>query len=134
MHSVAVCAFARRRGRFASCGSIPRSASAGPEHSRSRLARRRWPRRVSELSGVGWTEQRHYPTYPGDFEMRRTNARIPHRAALFGLLCAAGGLALLTAGCGKSADKGGRPTLKVAYLGLTCEAPIFVAQEKGFYE
>jgi NitT/TauT family transport system substrate-binding protein len=26
-----------------------------------------------------------------------------------------------------------RPKLKVAYLGLTCEAPIFVAQEKGFF-
>src|SRR5262249_1641213 len=24
--------------------------------------------------------------------------------------------------------------LKVAYLGLTCEAPIFVAKEKGFFE
>ncbi|WP_373650656.1 MULTISPECIES: ABC transporter substrate-binding protein [unclassified Schlesneria] len=27
----------------------------------------------------------------------------------------------------------GRTKLKVAYLGLTCEAPMFVAQEKGFY-
>jgi NitT/TauT family transport system substrate-binding protein len=26
------------------------------------------------------------------------------------------------------------PTLKVAYLGLTCEAPIFVAYEKGFFK
>ncbi len=30
---------------------------------------------------------------------------------------------------------GGEPIkLKVAYIGLTCEAPIFVAQEKGFYK
>jgi NitT/TauT family transport system substrate-binding protein len=64
--------------------------------------------------------------------MKKSNARSSHRAALCGLLCAAGGLALLMAGCGKSADSGEKPNLKVAYLGLTCEAPIFVAKEQGF--
>jgi NitT/TauT family transport system substrate-binding protein len=48
-------------------------------------------------------------------------------------LWAVGCVALLSAGCGKDADKG-RPRVKVAYLGLTCEAPLFVAAEKGFYE
>lgn len=28
----------------------------------------------------------------------------------------------------------GRTRLKVAYLGLTCEAPLFVTQAEGFYE
>jgi NitT/TauT family transport system substrate-binding protein len=49
-------------------------------------------------------------------------------------LLLAAGLALLPAGCGGGANNaGGGAKLKVAYLGLTCEAPIFVAQEKGFY-
>ncbi|MBP3956510.1 ABC transporter substrate-binding protein [Gemmata sp. G18] len=51
-------------------------------------------------------------------------------AALFGAV----GLALLPVGCGKSDSTGGDPgKIKVAYLGLTCEAPIFVAQEKGMF-
>jgi NitT/TauT family transport system substrate-binding protein len=33
-----------------------------------------------------------------------------------------------------AATANARPQLKVAYLGLTCEAPIFVAREKGFYQ
>ncbi len=41
----------------------------------------------------------------------------------------------VAAGCtGGSNAPGGPIKLKVAYLGLTCEAPIFVAQEKGFYK
>jgi NitT/TauT family transport system substrate-binding protein len=44
-------------------------------------------------------------------------------------------LALLPSGCSKGpVGPGERPKLKVAYLGLTCEAPIFVAHEIGFYE
>ncbi len=46
-------------------------------------------------------------------------------ATLLGASC----LALIPVGCGSSENK----KLKVAYLGLTCEAPIFVAKEKGFY-
>jgi NitT/TauT family transport system substrate-binding protein len=48
------------------------------------------------------------------------------------------GLAMLiAAGCTRETPApgaNGRIPLKVAYLGLTCEAPIFVAQEEGFYE
>jgi NitT/TauT family transport system substrate-binding protein len=55
-------------------------------------------------------------------------------------LLAAAGLALLPAGCGGgkkpdgTSEGGGPIKLKVAYLGLTCEAPIFVAHEKGMYQ
>jgi NitT/TauT family transport system substrate-binding protein len=50
-------------------------------------------------------------------------------------LAAAACFALLSTGCGsKQSASGGRTSLKVAYLGLTCEAPIFVAAEKGLYE
>jgi NitT/TauT family transport system substrate-binding protein len=46
-------------------------------------------------------------------------------------------VALLSLGCGapatKTVESEGPIKLKVAFLGLTCEAPIFVAQEKGFY-
>jgi NitT/TauT family transport system substrate-binding protein len=42
---------------------------------------------------------------------------------------------VLTIGCQKKQDRGEGPVpVKVAYLGLTCEAPLFVAQEKGFYK
>jgi len=44
-------------------------------------------------------------------------------------LLAAGCFASLSPGCGSGSNQ-----LKVAYLGLTCEAPIFVAQEKGFFK
>ena len=51
------------------------------------------------------------------------------------VLAAAACAALLSSGCGKKVDESGGPVrLKVAYLGLTCEAPIFVALEKGFYQ
>src|SRR5439155_26235626 len=33
-----------------------------------------------------------------------------------------------------TASPGEPAPVKVAYLGLTCEAPIFVAQEKGFFK
>ena len=33
----------------------------------------------------------------------------------------------------QTTDSGGRTKLKVAYLGLTCEAPIFAALEQGYY-
>ena len=56
------------------------------------------------------------------------------------LLLAAAGVALLPIGCGNSqkTDNPGGPegdpgTIKVAFLGLTCEAPIFVAHEKGMF-
>lgn len=53
-------------------------------------------------------------------------------------LLAATGLALLVAGCGgpsvAPSASGGPAKVKIAYLGLTCEAAMFVAQEKGFFE
>src|SRR5947209_67729 len=66
------------------------------------------------------------------------NMRIPClRAVLVTLsLLAAGGFALSPFGCkGSNAPGAGERTkLKVAYLGLTCEAPIFIANEKGFFQ
>src|SRR5260221_2870737 len=58
------------------------------------------------------------------------------------ILSAAASIALLFAGCNKaanapnsgSAGNAGPAKLKVAYLGLTCEALIFVAYEKGFFK
>ncbi len=65
-------------------------------------------------------------------------SRTPRRTPLFvaASLLAIGCAALLPAGCGSgsNAPAGGPIKLKVAYLGLTCEAPIFVAAEKGFYK
>jgi NitT/TauT family transport system substrate-binding protein len=48
-------------------------------------------------------------------------------------------LALLLVGCKKSSDtsssSGTGPTkIRVGYIGLTCEAPIFMALEKGFFK
>ena len=44
--------------------------------------------------------------------------------------------ALLLAGCRKNPDtSGGDPSkVRVGYIGLTCEAPIFTAMEKGFFK
>jgi sulfonate transport system substrate-binding protein len=52
------------------------------------------------------------------------------------LVVAAGCLALLPAGCGSNSNNAGpegRTKVTVVYLGLTCEPPIFVAYEKGFF-
>jgi NitT/TauT family transport system substrate-binding protein len=67
--------------------------------------------------------------------MTRTNTRPYRRALLVAVLLAGAGIALLPVGCGKSqkATDGDPGKIKVAYLGLTCEAPIFVAQEKGLF-
>ena len=45
--------------------------------------------------------------------------------------------ALLLAGCSKSpetASAGGPTKIRVGYIGITCEAPIFSAVEKGFFK
>ena len=47
------------------------------------------------------------------------------------LVVAAAGFALLAPGCTGNKENN---KLKVAYLGLTCEAPIFVADSKGFFK
>jgi NitT/TauT family transport system substrate-binding protein len=41
---------------------------------------------------------------------------------------------LILGGCGRGTTEGGPIKLKVAYLGLTCEGPIFSAYEKGFFK
>ncbi len=68
--------------------------------------------------------------------MASTHTCCPHQRTLFAaaVLLAAAGLGLFSAGCGKNQNSdGGAGKIKVAYLGLTCEAPIFVAQEKGMF-
>src|SRR4030081_1524899 len=43
--------------------------------------------------------------------------------------------ALLLTGCKRqSASAGGSNKIRVGYIGLTCEAPIFSAVEKGFFK
>ncbi len=44
--------------------------------------------------------------------------------------------ALLLAGCKKNSDNSsvGPAKVRVGYIGLTCEAPIFTAVEKGFFK
>jgi NitT/TauT family transport system substrate-binding protein len=41
---------------------------------------------------------------------------------------------LLVAGCGKKSTSGNPNKVRVGYIGLTCEAPIFTAVEKGFFK
>jgi NitT/TauT family transport system substrate-binding protein len=54
--------------------------------------------------------------------------------AVVALFLAMIGSAAMMAGCTKTdAPNPGSTKLKVAYIGLTCEAPIFVAHEKGYY-
>lgn len=63
--------------------------------------------------------------------------RSPHRLAI--LTIAAVTLTVVIGGCGRGSDpsstasSGGSEKVRIAYLGLTCEAPIFVAQEKGMF-
>src|SRR5262245_16856861 len=49
------------------------------------------------------------------------------------LLVSAGLSAVVLAGCSKSPDAGTNK-VRVGYIGLTCEAPIFTAVEKGFFK
>src|SRR5262249_31068423 len=69
----------------------------------------------------------------GDVQMKPHHAR-PLLFVVATSLAAAG-LALVPLGCSdKSGTTGGPGKLKGAYLGLTCEAPIFMAMEKGFFQ
>src|SRR5207253_5149567 len=44
-------------------------------------------------------------------------------------------IALTLSGCSKKAAKAGPSNkVRVGYIGLTCEAPIFAAVEKGFFK
>jgi NitT/TauT family transport system substrate-binding protein len=69
-------------------------------------------------------------------EMRAISRWIPRRVSILvvGTILAVIGLALLPLGCsGPRTDSEGPTKVKVVYLGLTCEPPIFVAYEKGFF-
>lgn len=66
---------------------------------------------------------------------RSMNSRISRKEFLLSLPLAS----LVLAGCKRTADSSrttadGRKRVKVGYMGLTCEAPIFVAKENGFFE
>jgi NitT/TauT family transport system substrate-binding protein len=37
-------------------------------------------------------------------------------------------------GCSSSSERPNLSRIKMAYIGLTCEAPIFVAHDQGFYK
>jgi NitT/TauT family transport system substrate-binding protein len=41
---------------------------------------------------------------------------------------------LLLTGCGRDSDSAASNKIRVGYIGLTCEAPIFTAVEKGFFK
>ncbi|HKS36656.1 MAG TPA: ABC transporter substrate-binding protein [Verrucomicrobiae bacterium] len=43
-------------------------------------------------------------------------------------------IAALLSGCSKSSDQADPNKIRVGYIGLTCEAPIFTAVEKGFFK
>ena len=43
-------------------------------------------------------------------------------------------IAMLVAGCNKGSDKTDPNKIRVGYVGITCEAPIFTAVEKGFFK
>jgi NitT/TauT family transport system substrate-binding protein len=72
----------------------------------------------------------------GGFAMTAVRVRSTRLVAPAALAVLLGCVALLPLGCNKGpgGGAGARPKVKVAYLGLTCEAPIFVAKEKGFFD
>jgi NitT/TauT family transport system substrate-binding protein len=55
------------------------------------------------------------------------------RASVFCALLASLTASFIGCNSGTNAPNSGPTKLKVAYIGLTCEAPIFVAFEKGYY-
>lgn len=61
--------------------------------------------------------------------------RAANRIVAAALICVCG---LILAGCKKSSDaasnSSGLTKIRVGYIGLTCEAPIFTAVEKGFFK
>lgn len=63
--------------------------------------------------------------------------RLP--SSIFAALCITVGVLLVPAGCrhkeaARATTPDGRITVRVGWIGLVCEAPIFVAQEKGFFK
>ncbi len=70
--------------------------------------------------------------------MTPTPPRVPRPVLTAAACLIVSTLALLPAGCGGGREQTapgspGAGKVKVAYLGLTCEAPIFVAQERGMF-
>lgn len=70
--------------------------------------------------------------------LKARTSRRPARLAAAAAVAAAGCAVLLAVGCQRTADTGAAgpaaaTKIKVAYLGLTCEAPIFVAYERGLF-
>src|SRR4051812_39878952 len=74
---------------------------------------------------------------PGDEPVDMRTRPAPSRSLIVSPV-AAGCLAIFAAGCqgpGESPSATGGPTkVKLAYSGLTCEAAMFVAKEKGFFD
>jgi NitT/TauT family transport system substrate-binding protein len=68
--------------------------------------------------------------------MTPLNARVPRRWRLASLTVLVGSCALLAPwGCSKDRETAnGLTKVKVAYIALTCEPPIYVAYEKGFFK
>jgi NitT/TauT family transport system substrate-binding protein len=64
--------------------------------------------------------------------------RSPRRTGALKVLAVAIAAAALSGGCGGDSSgrtqPDGRTKIRVGYIGLTCEAPLFVALEKGFFD
>lgn len=59
----------------------------------------------------------------------------PYRPVSMRLIALCLGLLPLLAGCKRDTSSALDPTkVKICYIGLTCEAPLFVAQHKGFFQ
>src|SRR5215470_15205176 len=56
------------------------------------------------------------------------------RLCLLFMVTMASAAALLFTACNKQADPSNSSKIRVGYIGLTCEAPIFTAVEKGFFK
>ena len=63
-------------------------------------------------------------------------ARVSRSVSIAALLIS-GAAVFFLPGCGgveSGVQVGGRTKIRVGYIGITCEAPLFAAQEKGFFE
>lgn len=60
----------------------------------------------------------------------------PANGRVLTAMTAAWAVAMVVGGCKKAAESadGGPAKVRVGYIGLTCEAPIFMAVEKGFFK
>jgi NitT/TauT family transport system substrate-binding protein len=103
--------------RWKNCRAIPLSHLAVP---RGRCAtNRRIPSPFSLRLGLAAPTEHHI-----------VNAAM-FSAKILSLILAA---SLLLVACGKKSSTAGSNKIRVGYIGLTCEAPIFTAVEKGFFK